>query len=117
GAPAPLTAVSAAVRTSESHVFLTSLTLSGPGALGAKPAQQLLGKGVFDVHRGLAYERVDLPGPLDRNNRPPRDYLVFSSTRILLSPAAQSALPPGKKVIAVTLPRGKAADAIAVPFV
>jgi hypothetical protein len=110
GSSDPLSSVSTAAHTSLAHIFLADLTLTGADALGARPTEQLLGAGAFDVARGLAYERVDLPGPLDQNKRPPRDFLVFLPTKIYLSPAAQSALPPGRSVISVPLtPRVTAA--------
>jgi hypothetical protein len=77
--------------------------LTGAEALGAKPKEDLLAAGVFDVRRGLVYERVDLPGPLDQNKLPPRDFLVFLPAKIFLSPAAKQALPAGKNVIVVPL--------------
>jgi hypothetical protein len=117
GSSDPLTAVSEAARTSLSHVFIANLTLTGTEVLGATPSQQLHGRGAFDVRRGLAYERVDLPGPLDKNNRPPRDYLVFVSTKILLLPAVQTALPAGKKVISVPLTGREAAATSVAQFV
>jgi len=99
----PLTSVSQAVRTSLAHTFNVDVALTGAEALGAKPKAQLLAAGTFDVRRGLAYERVDLPGPLDQNQRPPRDFLVFLPTKIFLAPAAQQAFPRGKSVILVPL--------------
>jgi hypothetical protein len=113
----PLASVLAAVRNSQSHTFIADVALTGAEALGARPTQQLLGRGAFDVRRGLAYERVDLPGPLDANKRPSRDYLVYQSTRILIAPAARTALPAGKRIIAVPLARRGAEDAIAAQFV
>ena len=103
GSSDPLTAVSTAVDTSLAHTFSARLTLTGAGALGAKPHDVLHASGIFDVRRGLAYERVDLPGPLDQNKLPPRDFLVFLPTKIFLYPAAQRALPAGKSVISVPL--------------
>jgi hypothetical protein len=97
-------------------VFSARVTLTGAGALGAKPSQQLLAAGIFDVKRGLAYERVDVPGPLDRNKLPPRDFLVFVRTKIFLSPAAQRALPSGKTTIVVPLTGADAAAAGAPRF-
>jgi hypothetical protein len=107
--PDPLTSVSTAVHTSLAHVFTADVTLTGAEALGAKPKEVLLGAGAFDVRRGLAYERVDLPGPLDQNKRPPRDFLVFLPRKIFLAPAAQRAFPAGKSVISVPLTGPKAA--------
>ena len=101
GTSDPLSSVSAAVDTSLSHAFSARLKLTGAQALGAKQAEELLGAGTFDVGRGLAYERVDLPGPFDQTKRPPRDFLVFLPTKIYLAPAAQQALPEGKSVISV----------------
>lgn len=90
-----------AARTSLSETFVARLLLTGPAALGAKPQDRLLGKGAFDVGRGLAYERVDLPGPVDPNKQPKRDYLVFRPASILLAPSTQNALPTGKSIISV----------------
>jgi hypothetical protein len=104
------------VHTSLSHTFSARLTSRGAAALGARPKQALLGAGAFDVRRGLAYERVDLPGPLDRNKRPPRDFLVFLPAKIFLFPAAQQALPHGKSVISVPLTGPAAASAGAPRF-
>jgi hypothetical protein len=117
GSSDPLTAVSAAARTSLSEAFIASLTLTGAQALGATSSQQLLAKGVFDRTQGLAYERVDLPGALDKNKRPPRDFLIFLSTKILLTPATQVALPAGKSVISVPLAGLEATARSAAPFV
>jgi hypothetical protein len=117
GSSDPLTSVSAAVHTSLAHTFSARLTLTGAEALGAKPKEELHGSGVFDVRRGLAYERVDLPGPLDQNKRPPRDFLVFLPTKIFLAPAAQRALPEGKSVISVPLTGPGTAGAGATRFV
>jgi hypothetical protein len=93
------------------------VTLTGAEALGAKPNEKLLAAGAFDVHRGLAYERVDLPGPLDQKKRPPRDFLVFLPTKIFLAPAAQRLLPAGKSVISVPLTGAEAAADGATRFV
>jgi hypothetical protein len=109
GSSDPLATVSRAVDTSLAHPFSARLKLTGAQALGAKPSQELLGAGTFDAGRGLAYERVDLPGPLDENKRAPRDFLVFLPHRIFLAPAAQRALPEGKSVISVPLPGRDAA--------
>ena len=117
GSTDPLTSVSTAVDTSLSHAFNARVKLTGAEALGAKPKGELLGAGTFDVGRGLGYERVDLPGPLDQAKRPPRDYLVFLRDKIFLAPAAQSALPEGKSVISVPLTGAGAAAAGANRFV
>jgi hypothetical protein len=103
GSSDPLSSVSTAVDTSLAHVFSARVTLTGAGALGAKPNEVLQASGIFDVRRGLAYERVDLPGPLDQNKLPPRDFLVFLPAKIFLFPATQRALPAGKSVISVPL--------------
>src|SRR6202040_277488 len=81
------------------------------------PKEALLAAGAFDVRRGLAYERGDLPGPLDPNKQPPRAFLVFLSTKIFLAPAAQRALPAGKSVISVPLTGPKAAAGGSTYFV
>ena len=117
GSSDPLTSVSAAVHTSLAHTFSARLTLTGAEALGAKPKEVLHASGIFDVGRGLAYERVDLPGPLDKNKLPPRDFLVFLPTKIFLYPAAQRALPAGKSVISVRLTDPEPAGAGATRFV
>jgi hypothetical protein len=117
GSSDPLTSVSAAVHTSLTHTFVGGVTMIGAEALGAKPKQRLLATGVFDVGRGLGYERVDLPGPLDQNKVPPRDFLVFLRTKILLTPAAKRALPDGKSVISVPLTGPEAASAASTRFV
>jgi hypothetical protein len=113
----PLASVSTAVHTSLAHTFLAHVTLTGAEALGAKPKEDLLAAGAFDVSRGLAYERVDLSGPLDKNKLPPRDFLVFLPTKIFLAPAAQRALPAGKSVISVPLTGSEAAAGGASRFV
>src|SRR5262249_39498511 len=83
GSSNALTAVSQVVRTSLSHTFSVRVTLTGAAALGAKAKEELQAAGVVDEHRGLSYERVDLPGPLDRNKQPPRDFLIFTTAKIL----------------------------------
>jgi hypothetical protein len=117
GSSDPLASVTSAVDTSLSHTFSARLSLTGAEALGAKPQQELLGAGTFDISRGLGYERVDLPGPVDQNGRPPRDFVVFLPTKIFLAPAAQRALPEGKSVIVVPLTGPKARAAGATRFV
>ena len=117
GSANALTSVSAAVDTSLAHVFSARVTLTGAEALGAKPNQVLHTSGVFDVHRALVYDRVDLPGPLDQNKVPPRDFLVFLPAKIFLAPATQRLLPAGKTVISVPVSAGTAAVAGATRFV
>jgi hypothetical protein len=117
GSPDPLASVSTAVDTSLSHAFSARLKLTGAQALGAKPSQELLGAGTFDVGRGLAYERVDLPDAPGQNGLPTRDFLVFLPTKIFLAPAAQQALPRGKSVISVPLTGNGSATTGAKRFV
>ena len=117
GSSDALTEVSTAVDTSLAHTFSARLTLTGAEALGAKPNEVLHASGIFDVGRGLAYERVDLPGPLDQNKLPPRDFLVFLPTKIFLYPTPQRALPAGTSVISVRLADPESAGAGATRFV
>src|SRR5437868_15229385 len=69
-----LQAAVAVAKSSSSQTFEARLTLTGVHAFGVTPAP-LQGKGAF-LSNGIVYERVDLPGPLDKNKTPPRDYLV-----------------------------------------
>jgi hypothetical protein len=98
-----LGSVTGAAKTSLGHTFIGSVTLAGADALGAKPSQTLTAKGLFDAKRGVAFERVDLPGPLDRNKVPPRDGLIFVPGKLYLAPAAQERLPRGRSEIIVPL--------------
>jgi len=113
----PLASVSRATETSRANTYIGNVTATGAAALGARPGQQLHGTGAFDSSRRLAFERIDLPGPLDANKRPPRAYLVFAPRRILVTPAPGSALPPGKSLISVPLPARAETDALAARFV
>jgi hypothetical protein len=117
GATDPMPTVTRATETSRADSYIGNVTATGAAALGARPAQRLHGVGAFDSNRRLAFERVDLPGPLDANKVPPRAYLVFAPRRILVIPAAGSPLPPGKKVISVALPARAETDPHAARFV
>jgi hypothetical protein len=107
GSSDPLKSAVGAARHSLSFPVIANLTLTGADAFGTAPTE-LHGKGVFSA--GLAFERVDLPGPLDKNKRPPRDYLVVMPAKIYLEPAAHAALPSGKSWVTVPLPAHGAAS-------
>jgi hypothetical protein len=110
-----LHSVTGAARTSLAQVPVARLILTNPRAFGGAPAE-VHGLGAFIFPSGVGYERVDLPGPLDKNGKPPRDFLDFFPGEIDIYPAAQAALPAGKRWIAVRLsptPTGQAARFVA----
>jgi hypothetical protein len=114
GGGRPLESVQSAVRSSLSQVPIVRPILGNPRAFGGAPAQ-VSGLGAFLFASEHGYERLDLPGTLDANGKPPRDFLDFLPGEIDLYPAAQTALPAGKRWI--RLPLSSASSAPAARFV
>jgi hypothetical protein len=94
--------VTAAAHSSLSQVPIVRPVLSNPRAFGDSPAE-VSGLGAFIFQSGIGFERIDLPGKLDANGKPPRDFIDIRADEIDLYPAVQSVLPPGRRWISLPL--------------